>query len=103
MINQNRAIDVPSGKTFAQAAASQAAEVFGEKKYNNLIELEVCHDDSMIDPKHIKIGQMVSIIHDGVSYGSILSGKTIRETTKLTFGCIRLDLTKIIKRGGAYG
>lgn len=103
VVNQNRAIDVPSGKTFAQAAASQAAEVFGEKQFNNLIELEVCHGDEMIDPEGIQIGQLVSIIHDGVSYGSILSGKTVQETAKLTFGCIRLDLTKIIKTGGAYG
>lgn len=100
VINQNRAVDIPNGSTWEATAASQAADVFSEASYNNLIELEVLNDDSLVNPANLEIGQTVRVIHDGVSYTSILTGKQIRSTTVLTFGCIRLDLTKIIKRGG---
>lgn len=103
VVNQNRAVDIPNGSTWDATAASQAADVFSEAAYNNLIELEVLNDDGMINPKDLEIGQTVRVIHDGVAYTSILTGKQVRSTTVLTFGCIRLDLTKIIKRGGLNG
>ena len=100
VINQYSAVDVPEDKTFAQVAASEAAEAFGNIEYQNLIELSVMNDDSMINPNDLDIGQEVAVIHDGISYLSILSGKEVGQLTKLIFGSIRLDLTKILKIGG---
>jgi hypothetical protein len=84
-------------QTFPQAAASAAASVFGETTYNNLIELTCKYDDSLIEPKKIKVGTVVSIISGGVSYGSILTGYKLADNIiTLIFGSIRADLTKLI-------
>lgn len=99
VVNQIRVIDC-AVEEWESSANAQANEVFGEAAYNNLIELEVMNDDELVDPVGMTIGQTVSVIHDGVAYTSILTGKEVRTTTTLTFGCIRLDLTKIIKQGG---
>jgi hypothetical protein len=78
-----------------------AKKVFKTSKYNNLIELTVKDDDSMINPRTMNIGQIVEIIHEGVSYNSILTGKEIKNgLIKLTFGTIRLELTKILNMKG---
>ena len=58
-------------------------------------------DDTMINPLSMEIGQIVSIIHNGVSYDSILTGKEIHGgLVKLIFGTIRLELTKILNMKG---
>lgn len=86
-------------QTFAQAAASAAASTFGEVTYNNLIEVTCLWDDALIQPKALKIGSLVSVIHDGVSYASIMTGyKLSNNVITLIFGSIRADLTKIIRR-----
>lgn len=85
-------------KTFAQMANSEAAEVFGSIEYNNLIELVVLNDDSLVKPYELEIGQQVNVYSKGKIYRSILTGRTIGQQTTLTFGTIRLDLTKILKR-----
>lgn len=85
------------GQTFAQAAASAAAGVFGETEYNNLIEITCTYDDALIEPSKIKVGTVVSIISGGVSYGSILTGYQLENNIiTLIFGSIRADLTKLI-------
>lgn len=99
VINQNRAVEITPGSTWQETADAQAVDFFGSAKYNNLIELEVLLDDDLVDPQNIQIGQTVSVIHDGVAYTSILTGRQLRTTCKLIFGCIRLDLTSIIKGG----
>lgn len=79
-------------------AISQAIKVFAKNKYNNLIELTCINGDSMIKPEQMEIGQEVEILHEGVSYISMLSGKEVREgKTKLSFGTIRLKLTSWLK------
>lgn len=86
-------------QTFPQAAASAAASTFGEVTYNNLIEVTCLWDDALIQPKALKIGSLVSVIHDGVSYASIMTGyKLTNNVITLIFGSIRADLTKIIRR-----
>lgn len=86
-------------QTFPQAAASAAASTFGEVTYNNLIEVTCLWDDALIQPKSLKIGSLVSVIHDGVSYASIMTGyKLTNNVITLIFGSIRADLTKIIRR-----
>lgn len=91
------AVSVKNGGTFANAAKEAADKQFGNIKQSNLIEIRVLNDDSIIRPKDIDIGQLVTVITNGTSYGSMLTGYEIGETTKLTFGTIRLDLTKILK------
>ena len=91
--------EAEEGGTFAQAAASAAASVFGEVTYNNLIEITCLWDDELIQPKNLKIGSLVSVIHDDVSYASIMTGyKLSNNVITLIFGSIRADLTKIIRR-----
>ena len=90
-------VSVSVDTTFADAAAAAASEAFGRGNYNNLIELTMLNDDSLIDPNDIEIGQIVSIISNGVSYPSILTGYEIGDKTKLIFGTVRIDLTKVLK------
>lgn len=90
-------------RTFAQMADSMAAEVFGAIKYNNLIELSVLNDDALVAPYDLQIGQVVKVISDNQVYESMLTGYTIGQTTLLTFGTIRLDITKILRRRYANG
>lgn len=82
-------------------AALIAASDFASNKYQNLIELTVKKDDSMIKPLEMEIGQVVNVIHEGISYSSILTGKEVKGgLIKLIFGTIRLELTKILNMKG---
>lgn len=84
-----------SGGTFDTAANSEAADVFGSIEYNNLIELEMHEDDSMIKPLTMQIGQVVDVIYEGNTYRSMLTGVSFKDKMSvLTFGTIRLSLTK---------
>lgn len=87
-------------KTFEEVAYEKAAESFGRNKFTNLIELTVVNNDDLIFPKEMKIGQEVAVISDGTIYRSILTGREIRNSTKLIFGTIRLELTKLLKGRG---
>ena len=88
-----------SGGTFDTAANSEAADVFGSIEYNNLIELEMHEDDSMIKPLTMQIGQVVDVIYEGNTYRSMLTGVSFKDKMSvLTFGTIRLSLTKKIIR-----
>lgn len=78
-----------------------ANKVFKASKYSNNIELTVKADDPMINPLTMPIGQVVNIIHEGVSYNSILTGREVKGgLVKLIFGTIRLELTKILNMKG---
>lgn len=103
VVQEIHGVDVDEGGTFASAANAEAAEVFGEIEYNNLIELVVKNDDTIVKPYSMRIGCVARIISKGEQYTSILTGKTTGDRTQLTFGTIRLDLTKIIKRRYANG
>lgn len=85
------------GNTFPQNAASVAASVFGEVTYNNLIEITCKYEDTLIEPKNIKVGTVVSVISNLVAYASILTGYKLSDNViTLIFGSIRADLTKLI-------
>lgn len=87
-------------QTFAQVADGLAGEVFDGTKYNNLITVTTLKDDERIYPMNLKLGQTVRVIHNGASYNSIYSKREIKGTIKLTFGSVRVELTKLLK--GAY-
>ena len=84
-------------KTFAQQAAEVASNVFSGAEYNNLIELTMTNDDVMVVPADIEIGQEISVISNGNTYKSILTGRKVSDTTTLIFGLIRQDFTKKLK------
>lgn len=85
--------------TFPQAAASEAASVFGEVTYNNLIEITCLYNDELIQPNGLKIGSVVSVIHEERAYTSIMTGYNLGDNViTLIFGSIRADLTKLIRR-----
>ena len=82
---------------FADAAQDAADKQFDRDSYNNLIELTVQNDDALVMPEALTIGQIVNVVSNGTSYGSIFTGVERSATTKLIFGTIRMDLTKILK------
>ena len=85
--------------TFEHAAKDAADKQFDVDSYSNLIELTVQNDDELVMPETLTIGQLVRVTTNGTSYASILTGVERSNKTKLTFGTIRLDLTKILKGG----
>lgn len=87
-------------QTFQEVALEKAGEAFGRNKYTNLIKLKMANDDELINPKGLKVGQVVQIISNGVIYESILTAREIDTTTTLIFGTIRLELTKLLKGRG---
>lgn len=89
--------EVTALSIFIEKAHDKAYQTFSKNKYDNLIELEVAVDDDMVNPMKLKVGQVVNIVNEGVSYTSILSGREIEDTTTLIFGTIRLELTKTLK------
>ena len=85
--------------TFAQNADSVAASTFGEVTYNNLIEIKCLCDDSLIRPMDLDIGSVVTVIHEGNAYTSIMTGYQLEDNIiNLIFGSIRADLTKLLRR-----
>lgn len=75
-----------------------ATKAFAKAKYKNLIEFTVLADDELLKPKEMQEGQVVDVIHKGNIYNSILTGwKVSKGLIKLTFGTIRLELTKILR------
>jgi hypothetical protein len=91
-------VSVEEGRTFAQAAQSSAASKFGNIKFDNLIEIEVMPEDSLIHPLELKIGEIVQIVHNGIVYDTIVSGIKYGELIDLTFGMIRINATKRLRR-----
>lgn len=92
-------VAVSEGDTFADVAEDAANKQFDVDTYSNLIEITVQNEDEIVMPQSLTIGQTVNVISNGTSYSSILTGVERSNKTKLIFGTIRLDLTKIIKGG----
>ena len=86
----------------SEILSNYAGSAFGTSKYKNLIELTMLADDPLIRPLPMSFGAHLNIIHKGVAYHSILTGKTYMKNglAKLTFGMIRLELTKILNMKG---
>lgn len=91
-------VSTSSTSTFADKALAKAQKTFDKNKYDNLIELSLTNDDELLSPWSVGMGQIVNVISDGVSYGSILTGREMRDNvTTLIFGTIRQELTKYLK------
>lgn len=87
-----------SKQTFADAAYAEAFSKLKKEILNHLIELECMENDQLVEPVTMKIGQNVTIIIAGVEYHTMLTGKKIKNgKVILSFGCVRLELTKKLK------
>lgn len=81
---------------FSTAAAAEAANILaGAEK--NLAELQVLNTDPLAK---LEIGRPARILTGSKTISSVLTGKTIGETTLLIFGAIRLELTTILREKG---
>lgn len=93
-------VSVPTGKTFQEVALDKADEMLRKTDFDNFIELQYRAEDPMVPA--IKIGQPVRILKNGKEYHTVLTGYCERSGFRtLTFGGIRIDLTKIMKLKGA--
>mgnify|MGYP006874666312 CR=1 FL=1 len=86
--------------SFESLAQNEAANTLSKAAFSNLIELTMRNEDELIRPEEMSFGQIVNVISDGNSYQSILTGREIGKNTKLIFGTVRLELTKILRRNG---
>ncbi len=94
------AIENEYSSALASWIQNKVEEIFSGSENNNLIELTVMHDDSLINPLELGFGQEAQIIHDGHIYSTVLTGRDINKgKVVLTFGRIRLELTKKLKGG----
>lgn len=98
VVCEMQAVSCDEGSSFESMAISAAHDKFANLSYANLIELTMMNGDNLVKPEALEFGQVVDIISDGVKYRSILTGKERGRNTKLVFGTVRLDLTKILRR-----
>ena len=82
--------------TGGQDVLQMLVQNFGGTSDDNNIEVTVANDDPLATM--FKLGDTVNIIINDTIYTSIYTGKDKTTVTKLIFGTIRLDLTKILKR-----
>jgi hypothetical protein len=97
VIYETAEVSPSGGKTFADLAQEEANKLFGNNFEKNLIELRVLNEDVLVKASSLEIGRLVNIICNGITYQSLLTGYEIEHTTKLIFGTVRIDLTKILK------
>lgn len=95
-----KAIKGDENISFKSACQNEAGNKFANKTFQNLIELTMSNNDALVNPVALQFGQIVNVISEGVVYQSILTGKEVGSNTKLIFGTVRLDLTKILRRNG---
>lgn len=93
-----RAVSSSEESGFDALAQIEASNTFSRAAFSNLIELTMLNGDELIKPDEMQFGQIVNVISDGISYQSILTGREIGKNTKLVFGMVRLELTKILRR-----
>ena len=98
VVCEMQAVSHEEGSSFESAAISAAHNKFANLSYSNLIELTMMNGDALVRPEELEFGQVADIISDGESYRSILTGRERGKNTKLVFGTVRLDLTKILRR-----
>lgn len=82
---------------FATACQERATEIFADVSWSNYIELEFGNYDRIVNPKALRIGQLVKIYHGGEWFDTILTGKKLSTTITLIFGTMRIEMTKKAK------
>lgn len=87
--------DIQNCEEWDSKALSKATEKLSPQKYDNEIELVLRKGDGIVHPGLMQIGTAVTVFYNKKPYSSILTGKTLqKDTVTLTFGCVRVALTK---------
>lgn len=87
--------DMQDGETWESDALARAKELLTPKQYDQEIVLMYRRDDRIVRPMDRRIGTRAIIWVDGIGYKSILTGIAYKQdTVTLTFGTVRVDLTK---------
>lgn len=75
---------------------------FSANEYSHNIEITVKKDDSLVRPLYWDVGQLFRIVRNGTTYNTILTGREIMKNglVKLTFGTMRIELTKLLNMKG---
>ena len=98
VVNEIRSISLKKDETFESRAYQEALDKLVPEEYDNLIEITVESNDTLICPEEMQIGQKATILHNGIEYHTMLTGIERKDRIKLMFGTIRLELTKKMKR-----
>lgn len=86
---------IEGAEDFREQAYQRAYDQMKPQKYEQNIELGYRDSDRMIMPNAMKIGTVADILYQDKGYKSILTGyRTSEGVTVLTFGAIRMELTK---------
>lgn len=87
--------NLADSETWDQDALDQAVENLTPEQYDNEIVLQYRAGDALVNPRDAQIGTPAVINTGGLTYTSILTGRTIGAgTVTLTFGAVRVALTK---------
>jgi len=75
---------------------------FNQNQYAHNIEVTVRKDDPLVRPLYWAIGRSFDVVRDGTTYHTILTGREIMKNglVKLTFGTMRIELTKLLNMKG---
>lgn len=75
---------------------------FEANDYSHNIEITVKRDDSLVRPLEWDVGQSFRLVRNGTTYDTILTGREIMRDglVKLTFGTMRIELTKLLNMKG---
>ena len=98
VVSDMKAVSSSEESSFESLAQAEASNTFSRAAFSNLIELTMLNGDELIKPEEMSLGQIVNVISDGISYQSILTGREKGKNTKLIFGTVRLELTKLLRR-----
>lgn len=91
-----------SSQDIKNIIAEKAVCEFTANEYSHNIEITVRRDDPLIPTIRMGIGQSYNLYRNGVRYKTILTGKEIMRNglVKLTFGTMRIELTKLLNMKG---
>ena len=83
-------------EVFEEEAEKAASDLLSKSEFNNLIEISIQQDDKII--RNRKIGCHAIIISKNMMIPSMLTGYSMSADSliTLTFGAVRLDLSKIL-------
>lgn len=87
--------DLADSETWDADALAQAVETLTPQQYDNEIVLQYRSGDALVHPETLQPGTPCTIYTGGVAYSSLLTAKAYSAgTVELTFGAVRVALTK---------
>ena len=105
--NNNRIIPVvlekaivrkADNESFADAADTEANSVFEKATFSNCVEFEVTFNHENIRPLERNIGEIANIYYCGKCIRSMLTGIKYGNNITLTYGLLRVKLTKKVSK-----